>query len=1443
MHRNRINLVLMVCLVIGLFGISAPVGEASPLPTSYSEVGYVTAILPDGDLLWAGTHGGDLVRLNPATGEEQRFPYPTAGVTVRDLARDSRGQVWVATEGGGLGRFDGQTYVTYSPDNSDFPAMDVRTVLVDETERVWAGTDAGVAYFEDGTWVTYNSDNSGLASDDVTALAVGRDVWCGTDVGLSVLAKGRWGALKWATFQTTNSGLPHNHITALTLTDSGQVWVGTERGAAWTGDGSGWWTNPTVEGVVRDILVDGNGAPWFNLGQYVGYLTDCNWSTYDASVIGVKATSIAAIALDTKGRLWAGAEGGLAMLQPPGTRGVWATTEIKQPVSAMALKGEHLWLMSRGAATRYDLATGEQTCFLPEYGLGAEVRSMAVDEQGWVWFATWGHGLTVFDGNGWEVYTTGNSQLPSDHVSSAAAVPGGGVLFGTSAGLTLFEDGVWRTYPADEIGLQDELVTAVAAAGDGRIAVGAYGSGVSVYDGQVWTRFDTANSHIPSDYIQTLAFDPLGVLWVGTQGDGVARFDGTQWTTYRSGPGGPGGDFVHALVPDAQGNVWLGTEDGGLSQFDGCVWTVYDVRSENTPVSVYALAADPGGEIWLGTEEGLLSFDPPVPYPFEVPSSPRRLPSGTPVPATAAPRTVAQAAPDTDQWITHGVGKSVHNIAFADDVLWSSTLYGGAVQWNTLGEFKRFLFPQDGIGGNQVVYTAVDPLGRIWCATHERGVSVYDGVKWIVYNTGNSGLSRDNVNGIAFGSFGQIWFATLGGGVSMFDGQNWTTFNTENSGLAGDFVWYVAVGPQGRLWFGCMAGLSVYDGQTWYTYPDTSNVHCVAFDSQGRTWFGDGMALNLVDGQSTIDVSRDQLDVYTRDVYAIAFDDMDNTWLGTGNGIFRYDGQQMVQFDTETTGLRGQQVFAAAVGPDGRVWFGADDEDGIASFDGTSWQHYSTASGPNPLSTNVIESLVDTQGRIWLGTDRGVSVYDGATWIGYTPGNSGLVDERVQAIAQDPLGRMWFGTPKGISVFDGANWTVVIPESAGPLSSSVDAILFDNEGRAWAGGLEGVSVFDGQSWQSFTPDNSPLAGKGITSLAMDRQGRIWMGSSWAGGISVFDGGQWTVIQPEEYGQNVSSVSAIAVDLGGNIWVGTGIGISVFDGSQWMAYNLEDLGLACRSVSAFAFDSGGGVWIAGYGGVDRLDAGNWTHYTPGDSPLVGGNVRTLAIDRGSHVWIGVAEGGASELIPGARRALMPPTPVPTPTWTPYVPPATPTPLPPPPTVTPVPTAAAQVTGLDATGIFVEVWKQLGAGNGPVGWATAPAEQIFCADQRFQNGYMFWRSHEPRLGPIYVLTYDGESQDTGKWRVYTDTWDDSQPSSGGYTPPPNLYEPVRGFGKVWRDRLGGAPPPPPMGWAVEGEQGLDGAQTQDFEGATMLYSPRLNRIFVLFLNGTWRAFPAQ
>ena len=183
-----------------------------------------------------------------------------------------------------------------------------------------------------------------------------------------------WGkrdAEEWSVFQTTNSGLSHNRITALALDISSRLWVASGAGVAWTHDGSEWWSDSAIDGPVSDILTGGDGSIWFNLGERVGRYMPCRWSTYDGNAIGVKATSFAAIALDTAGRLWAGGEGGVAMLEPPGSQGKWARMAIEQPVHAIAPVGEELWLEAGGAAARYAPATGESSLFLPEYGLGS----------------------------------------------------------------------------------------------------------------------------------------------------------------------------------------------------------------------------------------------------------------------------------------------------------------------------------------------------------------------------------------------------------------------------------------------------------------------------------------------------------------------------------------------------------------------------------------------------------------------------------------------------------------------------------------------------------------------------------------------------------------------------------------------------------------------------------------------------------------------------------------------------------------------------------------------------------------------------------------------------------------------------------------------------------------------------------------------------------------
>jgi hypothetical protein len=63
------------------------------------------------------------------------------------------------------------------------------------------------------------------------------------------------------------------------------------------------------------------------------------------------------------------------------------------------------------------------------------------------------------------------------------------------------------------------------------------------------------------------------------------------------------------------------------------------------------------------------------------------------------------------------------------------------------------------------------------------------------------------------------------------------------------------------------------------------------------------------------------------------------------------------------------------------------------------------------------------------------------------------------------------------------------------------------------------------------------------------------------------------------------------------------------------------------------------------------------------------------------------------------------------------------------------------------------------------------------------------------------------------------------------------PKRGFGKIWCER---AEVRTNLGAAIEEEWGTDGGWL-DFEHGVMLWDASNGRIFVLYENGTWQAFP--
>jgi ligand-binding sensor domain-containing protein len=128
-------------------------------------------------------------------------------------------------------RFENFTTANGLPDNHVF------SVLVDG-DRIWAGTENGLAVYENHAWKTYTTKD-GLAHRAVLSLSLDKrtgDLWAGTMGGLSRVSGGRID-----TYTQLNSGLSNDVVYGVSV-EGENVWVATAAGACRLDLHTGQWS-------------------------------------------------------------------------------------------------------------------------------------------------------------------------------------------------------------------------------------------------------------------------------------------------------------------------------------------------------------------------------------------------------------------------------------------------------------------------------------------------------------------------------------------------------------------------------------------------------------------------------------------------------------------------------------------------------------------------------------------------------------------------------------------------------------------------------------------------------------------------------------------------------------------------------------------------------------------------------------------------------------------------------------------------------------------------------------------------------------------------------------------------------------------------------------------------------------------------------------------------
>jgi len=202
---------------------------------------------------------------------------------------------------------------------------------------------------------------------------------------------------------------------------------------------------------------------------------------------------------------------------------------------------------------------------------------------------------------------------------------------------------------------------------------------------------------------------------------------------------------------------------------------------------------------------------------------------------------------------------------------------------------------------------------------------------------------------------------------------------------------------------------------------------------------------------------------------------------------------------------------------------------------------------PNPDSNCgipghvIYQLMVDTEDRLWIGTDQGVSVLDSDGICQHFDIQSGLPGNEVFAMMRDASGTIWIGTEGGVASYGHSRWKQR-PEFG---TDAVLALTEDRDGRLWAGTYRsGLLVFDTKAVRSFTPWNSAMRHRMVTALTSDGMGRVWTGTT--EGIVCFEKGTSRLLTTSNSGLPSNRINALVVDRQDHLWIGTDKGVTRYE---------------------------------------------------------------------------------------------------------------------------------------------------------------------------------------------------------------------------------------------------------------------------------------------------------
>lgn len=587
---------------------------------------------------------------------------------------------------------------------------------------------------------------------------------------------------------------------------------------------------------------------------------------------------------------------------------------------------------------------------------------------------------------------------------------------------------------------------------------------------------EETNCKFEDNRVNCIYKDSDGFIWIGTGGS-VERINGKYTSVYhfteKQVATTPAPLLVNALIENRKNDFWVGSIQG-LFHMNHEKHTLERVFPEEINFSVQALGKDEENRLYIGTVNGLYIYDEKQLRHIIV-----------------------------DEKNVLSVNNRILDIAVHNqNSVWLLTPNGVVICDAKSGALKQYKCTLPSCGSLKCLVKVNDTL---YIGTEKGNIITFD---------------------LLHQSFSPYWNEAK---VPISN----LAYEKETLGVAtsGQGIYLLSL-PEGKTIYSATCGTET--GQDLLS----NNISSILL-SQGDVWCGTGyyLGMNLVRKKNESFKRYDKGIFKTKDIAVRSYlPTKEYSFIGTREGFYCvHEETGKVQYinvrDDKTGNLRSNLIFSFHE-YEGDILVGTCGG-GLSAFTPRTGTFRETPLTRACVSNDVFMFLEDENGKLWLATSDGLYSYDkqNQTVREYNASNSGMPGNIVYGIYLDSAKRFWVGTDKGLAVFD--RHTEKCSQEMLPEIYCKEAIRYIYEGR------DGTLFFCQLINRLVVSDKSlnhfhylpPIC----PNFIQDDQGFYWLGQ-WDGLLRIDEELNEYTFFPSINDLNANAGPPIFKDKNGMLWI-------------------------------------------------------------------------------------------------------------------------------------------------------------------------------------------------------------------------------------------------------------------------------------------------------------------